>query len=341
MAAGAAQAETLRIATFAAPLSRDGPGLLLRDIQKGEDDEIAAITAVIAAVAPDILVLTDFDHDYDQLALTAFAKVTGFDHHVSRPPNSGIPTGLDLDGNGKLEEARDAQGYGRFTGDGGLAVLSRYPVDPTNIIDLSNVIWRDLPNATLPTTMTEEAAAIQRLSSTGHWIVPVDAPDGSFALLVSAHTPPVFDGPEDRNGLRNHDELGLWQAVLDGGHGPPPKDFVFAANFNLDPMDGEGRPDKLRALLADPRLQDPQPRSAGGAAAANPDHQGDPGLDTADWAETGPGNLRVSYVLPAATWDVVDAGVFWPASDDPQAALLGGDGRAAGPHHLVWVDIRR
>ncbi len=341
MAAGPATAETLRIATFAAPLSRDGPGLLLRDIEKGDDAEIAAIMAVIAAAAPDILVLTDFDHDYDQLALTAFAQATGFDHHFSRAPNSGIPTGLDLDGNGKLGEARDAQGYGRFKGDGGLAVLSHVPLDPTGVIDLSDRIWRDLPDATLPTIMTKEAAAIQRLSSTGHWIVPVEAPQGAFALLVSAHTPPVFDGPEDRNGLRNQDELGLWQAVLEGAFGPPPKDFVFAANFNLDPLDGEGRPDKLRALLTDPRLQDPMPRSAGGAAAANPDHRGDPGLDTADWAETGPGNLRVSYVLPASTWEVVDAGVFWPVADDPQAALLGRDGRAAGPHHLVWVDIRR
>ncbi|MEL6642018.1 MAG: endonuclease/exonuclease/phosphatase family protein, partial [Pseudomonadota bacterium] len=107
------------------------------------------------------------------------------------------------------------------------------------------------------------------------------------------------------------------------------------------PMDGEGRTEVLEALLAHPSLQDPKPRSDGGLAASNPDHIGDPGLDTADWAETGPGNLRVSYVLPATTWEVVDAGVFWPAAHDPQAALLGGDGRAAGPHRLVWVDIRR
>ena len=28
--------------------------------------------------------------------------------------------------------------------------------------------------------------------------------------LVSHPTPPVFDGPEDRNGTRNHDEIRLW-----------------------------------------------------------------------------------------------------------------------------------
>ena len=66
-----------------------------------------------------------------------------------------------------------------------------------------------------------------------------------------------------------------------------------------------------------------------------------PGLPTADWAEDGPGNLRVSYVLPSANWQVVDAGVFWPAPDDSAAGLLGDDGLLAGVHHLVWVDIAR
>ena len=55
--------DAIRIATFAAPLSRDGPGLLLRDILKGQDAQIAAIVGVIDQTAPDILVLTDFDFD--------------------------------------------------------------------------------------------------------------------------------------------------------------------------------------------------------------------------------------------------------------------------------------
>jgi len=52
MAGTAATAETLRIATFAAPLSRDGPGLLLRDIEKGEDAQILAVRDIIAKVSP-------------------------------------------------------------------------------------------------------------------------------------------------------------------------------------------------------------------------------------------------------------------------------------------------
>ena len=51
------------MATYAAPLTRDGPGLLLRDLAAGDDPQIAATLAAIHAAAPDILVLTQFDHN--------------------------------------------------------------------------------------------------------------------------------------------------------------------------------------------------------------------------------------------------------------------------------------
>ncbi|MEC9313216.1 MAG: endonuclease/exonuclease/phosphatase family protein, partial [Pseudomonadota bacterium] len=44
-----AQADTVRIATFNTELSRKGPGLLLRDIERGEDPQIAAVIDVILA----------------------------------------------------------------------------------------------------------------------------------------------------------------------------------------------------------------------------------------------------------------------------------------------------
>ncbi len=318
-----AAADTYRIATYAAPLSRDGPGLLLRDILKAEDSQIAASQAVIAHIAPDVLVLTDFDYDLDGVALNAFADTFGdlYPHRFALRPNTGLATGLDLDRNGRLGEPRDAIGYGRFAGDGGMAILSRFALSEAT--DLSGLLWRDLPGATLPEGFyPPEVLEVQRLSTSGHWIVPLDLPDGPLSLMAFAATPPVFDGPEDRNGLRNRDELRLWQVVLDGGFGPAPDNFVIAGNANLDPVDGDGFSDAMADFLADPRLHDPLP-----------------GLDTADWPEEGgPGNLRVSYVLPSADWRVADAGVYWPA---PGTGLLGSDGLAAGPHHLVWVDISR
>ena len=46
-----------------------------------------------------------------------------------------------------------------------------------------------------------------RLSSKSHWDVPVRTPGGTVHLLASHPTPPVFDGPENRNGARNADEI--------------------------------------------------------------------------------------------------------------------------------------
>ncbi|WP_245820507.1 endonuclease/exonuclease/phosphatase family protein [Flavimaricola marinus] len=345
------RAQTLRVATWAAPLSRDGPGLLLRDIRKGEDAQIAAFVAVLDEVRPDVLLLTDIDWDLEAMALTALiatlrAQGLDYPYHYTARPNAGIPTGLDMDGNGRLGEARDGLGYGRFSGNGGLAIISRYPVGIAEARAFTDLRWRDLPDAVLPLSAdgtpfpSEEVQAMQPLSSTAHWVVPITVPEAlPIDLMVWSATPPVFDGPEDQNGLRGRDELRLWTKLLDGDFGDPPARFVIAGNANLDPVDGNGFTDAMAAFLNDPRVIDPRPRSAGAEAAADPDHRGDPALDTADWDDGAPGNLRVSYVLPSASLRVVGSGVFWPAPDDPKAALLGDDGLAIGPHRLVWVDI--
>jgi hypothetical protein len=156
-------------------------------------------------------------------------------------------------------------------------------------------------------------------------------------------TPPVFDGPEDRNGRRNHDEAAFWLRYLDGElpTAPSSAPFVLLGDANLDPADGDGTPAALLALLDHPRVIDPRPRSAGGPVAAlrdggtNASQQGDPALDTADWPDGPgqPGNLRVDYVLPSSEWRILDAGVWWPADGaDAQNAMV------ASRHRLVWVD---
>ncbi len=73
LAAGAGQAGTLRIATFNTELSRDGPGLLLRDIERGSDPQIAAVVEVISAAQPDVLALQGIDWDYEGRSLAALA----------------------------------------------------------------------------------------------------------------------------------------------------------------------------------------------------------------------------------------------------------------------------
>ncbi|WP_373357030.1 endonuclease/exonuclease/phosphatase family protein [Pseudoroseicyclus sp. CXY001] len=319
----------MRFATYGAALSRAGPGLLLSDILEREEGALAA-AEVVAAAAPDVLLLTSFDYDARGAALGAFAELVEeqglpLPHAFAGRPNAGMATGIDMDLDGRAGTPRDAQGYGEFAGDGGLAVLSRYPM--RLLADFTPLLWADMPGATLPTwrnglpMLPPEVVAVQRLSSTAHWVLEVAAPEGPVTLMVWAATPPVFDGPEDRNGLRARDELLLWDRYLDGALGEAPAaPFVLMGLSNLDPEAGEGDRAAMAAFLADPRLIDPAPVSATGERA------------TAEW-ESGR-RLRVSYVLPSADWQVAGAAVHWPAPGEPLA-------EAGGPHRLVWVDLTR
>ena len=326
----------------------------MRDILKGDDPAIQAVIETVAEIDPDVLLLTGIDWDYGLAGLTALAtrfddNGTPYPHLFAAQPNSGLMTTLDLDGDGRTGGPGDAQGYGKFTGAGGMALLSRLPLDREKIRDFSEMLWMDLPDATLPEIdgqpfPTIEALKIQRLSSTAHWDIPVILPNGRLHILAFAAGPPVFDGPEDRNGLRNHDEVALWTRYLDGRLSQPPKDpVILMGNCNLDPLDGEGLHQAIIDLLAHPRLQDPEPRSEGGRLAAtqggaNERHKGDPSLDTVDWRDDpGPGNLRVSYVLPDRALRVTDAGVFWPEPNAANINLI--TAKDAPRHRMVWIDL--
>ncbi|MEL7091608.1 MAG: endonuclease/exonuclease/phosphatase family protein [Pseudomonadota bacterium] len=323
-----AGADTYRFATYNTELSRDGPGLLLRDLVRGEDAQIAAVLQVIAAADADVLVVQDFDYDLTGEALSRFAAAAGYPHFFALRPNTGLATGFDMDGDGRLGGPRDAQGYGRFTGQGGMAVLSRFPILEDRVQDFSAMLWEDVPGALLPEVdgapfPSADARAAQRLSTTGHWILPIDLPGAVAEVMVFHASPPVFDGPEDRNGKRNHDEIVFWQHVLDGRVGAAPEGaFVLAGNANLDPVDGEGRKTAIRRLLQDPRLQDAPP-------------SGHAGTDTVDWSDIGLGTMRVSYVLASPDWRVADSGVLWPAPEEALADVVA----AASRHRLVWVDL--
>lgn len=318
----------------------------MRDLRANEDPQIAAIIAVVDHINPDILLLTNFDYDAGGTGMLEFSNnlQTPYEYQFSARPNAGVQTGIDVDGDGYTGDARDALGYGRFLGDGGMALFSRYPIQPEDITDLTDLRWRDVAGAVLPKLNGEvfPSEAVQDVlpvSSSGHWIVPIDVGGVVVTLLAYSATTPIFDGPEDFNGLRNRDELRVWEVLLDESIDASAFRPILIGNVNADPFDGEGIRSGIADILDHPALQDPAPRSNGADAAANNTHIGNPALDTADWSDEGPGNLRVSYVLPSRDLTVNGAGVFWPTMEDPLASLLGGDGMAAGPHHLVWVDV--
>ncbi len=118
---------------------------------------------------------------------------------------------------------------------------------------------------------------------------------------------------------------------------------VVMGDQNCDPIDGDAQRGALTTLLAMPRLQDPKPWSRGAVEqsskqwGANAVQKGDPMFDTGDFEDVpgkGPGNLRIDYVLPSRSLQVVSSGVFWPLAWEPTYALV-----AASDHRLVWVDL--
>jgi hypothetical protein len=167
----------------------------------------------------------------------------------------------------------------------------------------------------------------------------------------------VFDGEENRNGLRNHDEIRFWNDYLSartyirddrgrrGGFGGG--NFVIMGDLNSDPVDGASIHAAITKLLANPRVNARfTPSSAGAVQAgseqggANTTHRGDARFDTSDFNDRVAGNLRVDYLLPSKGLTVCGGGVYWPRQDEPGAPLVWGDRPApSSDHRLVWLDL--
>jgi hypothetical protein len=321
-------------------LQTDGPGLALRDI-RAQAAAPVAIAQVVTHLNPDILVLSGLDHDHGHITLRAMADLLGANGAIypylhAPPSNAGLRSGSDLNQDGRLHTPDDAQGYGPYPGYRALALLSRLPI--TRAHDFSAFRWMDLPGHQMPAP-----DPAQRLSSTGHWDIVVEPiPAQPLHLLIWQAGPPAFGGNPARARARNADETAFWGAYLDGvlPMPPPQAPFVLLGGTNLDPWDGDGEGAVMRNLLNHPAVQDPAPQSVGALASARTDprsstHRGPHGLDTVEWPQSnGPGNLRVSYILPSHALQITGAGVFWPAPDDPLAALL-----QTQRHRPVWVDI--
>jgi hypothetical protein len=310
----------------------------VKDLTDAEHPQIAAVVQVLLRLDADVVLLTGVDYDADGVAIGLLVERLAeqgmsYPHRFALRPNTGMQTGFDVDGNGRIGDPRDAQGFGLFSGNEGMAVLSRLPIDEPRAQDHSGFLWRDLPGALIPEGTDPGLLAVQRLATTGFWDVPILTDTGPLHLLAWHATPPVFDGPEDRNGRRNHDEAAFWRLLLEGAlpMAPPDAPFVLLGDGNLDPADGDGLREGIAALLALPALQDPAPR--GDHGRSEPDHKGDPALDTALYDTIG--GLRLDYVLPSAGLQVIASGVLWPSAADPLAADLA----AASRHFPVWVDL--
>jgi hypothetical protein len=250
-----------------------------------------------------------------------------------------------------------------------MVVYSNYPIMFDEVRTFRLFKWKDMPGNLIPMPFySPDEVDILRLSSKSHWDVPIQIDRKMVHFLVSHPTPPVFDGPEDRNGRRNFDEIRFWADYISPGqsdyiyddngvHGglTPGALFVIAGDENSDPLDGDSIPGAAQQLFDNPLVNSRVwPQSAGAVEAsalqrgANLTHRSDPRFDTADFADVpGPGNLHADYVLPRKNLQIVDSGVFWPVQADPLFRLTGVfdpvwlpvGGFPTSDHRSVWVEV--
>ena len=111
--------ESVRFATYNGSLY-DEEGKLVDRLREG-DDHARQVAAVVQHVRPDVLLLNEFDYDAQGEAATLFQRdYLGVAQHGQRPirfayrylapVNTGVPSGLDIDGDGKTDGPADGWG---------------------------------------------------------------------------------------------------------------------------------------------------------------------------------------------------------------------------------------
>ena len=339
--------------------------ILRRLLSSGENKQIRNIAEIIKKTRPDVLLLNEFDYIADtHSGVIAFIK-----NYLMRPQNgnetidypwfyvgtvnTGLPSPWDLNRDGRSTGTEDdAWGFGKYPGHYGMAVLSRYPIDTEAVRSFQHFKWKDMPGSLQPVNadgtpwFSIEAWEQMPLSSKSHWDIPVLVDGETVHILASHPTPPVFDGPEDRNGRRNHDEIRFWKDYIDpadsgyiydddgdsGGLAERER-FIIVGDLNASADEGDALNQGIASLLADSRIQsEPAPQSEGGAAHSRSNAWA--ATHTALW------RMRADYVLPSRYGlEILGNGVFWP-SEDHQDYFLVANRNSSSDHRLVWVRLR-
>lgn len=359
--------QNIRVATFNVSMEATNyqtdrsakPSLktLIDALASGNNQQIKNIAEIIQRTRPNIILLNEFDYvanpkvgieqfisGYLQQSQNGQAPIN-YPHIYLAPVNTGVKTGLSGD-SVKLSH----YGFGKYAGQYGMVLLSQFPIDSSNARTFQKFLWRDMPNNLLPVDASgaswyaKNEVDIMRLSSKSHWDLPVDVCGTTIHVLASHPTPPVFDGPEDRNGRRNHDELRFWRDYIEGNANSYHYDdlntsggiqdnnpFIILGDLNASSVEGDGHPNAVAQLLQHTKIAKyPAPESDGGKAN-KPDNPY-AASHTAGWG------MRADYVLPSSDMTVTASGVFWPSSAEDTSYLVA-DRRASSDHRLVWADI--
>lgn len=358
--------ESIRFASYNISFYRGEAGLLAEDLSTGENTQMLNVAAVIREVRPDVLALMEFDENAGGM-LATFEKnylLSGrvdqdaivYPYRISISSNTGVLSGHDYNNDGKVALPDDGFGYGKYKGQYAFALLSKYPIDEENIRTFQKLLWKDMPDAKQPMNpdgtpyYEKEEWDSFRLSSKNHVDIPIKVSKDKIVHVILAHpTPPVFDGKEDRNGLRNFDEIRLLKDYISDadylvddkgkkGGLPSGSSFVIMGDLNADPIDGDSYPGAINQLLDHPLVNQAVnsgsfvPNSVGGKIHNRAKNdKGDPAHDTAFFGK------RIDYVLPSKDFKIIKSKVFWPSPDDPLYDLI--RDKNASDHLMVWMEV--
>nr|WP_269783496.1 endonuclease/exonuclease/phosphatase family protein [Marinibactrum halimedae] len=365
----------VRIATFNVSMEEEnypieqelekGSSVLQYHLSTGRNQQMRNIAEILQRTRPDIVLLNEFDfiedrskgvdafqQNYLSIAQHESVSPINYPHIFLAPTNTGAPSPYDFDQDGVASGVGgDAWGFGKYPGQYGMVLLSRFPINKEEARTLQLFKWSDMPGALQPKHpetnqpwFSQEQWQALRLSSKSHWDVPVMVGEKRIHVLAQHPTPPVFDGPENRNGLRNHDELRLTADYLSeetstyiyddkGNRGGLSGDrFVILGDLNASIYSDATYPGAMERLLNHPKVNsDFIPTSRAGAAVV-------PELPyakefTAAWKS------RADYVLPSKSgFNVIDGAVFWPEKNSPLYRLVESR-EASSDHRLVWLEL--
>lgn len=187
--------------------------------------------------------------------------------------------------------------------------------------------------------LTESEAQQFRLSSKTHVDVPLSIGGRTVHTLLAHPTPPTFDGPENFNGKRNHDEVRLLADYVagaeylvddDGKQGGLSEDasYVLLGDMNASLAGDENRNAAETFFIENEDFNTRWfPTSPGGAVEGSP-------YITAEFG------LKVDYVLPSPDFIVHNSAVVWPVKESNRRGL-GEAVRTASDHRLVWATVSR
>ncbi len=373
-AAGKAS-NTLRVATFNVSIEAtnylgrkevsENPSrasVVQKLLAQGDHPQMKNIAEIIQRTRPDVLLLNEFDYVTDpqegiQRFIDNYLNVSqnaqpsiDYPHYYIAPVNTGVASPFDFDNDGeKSGVAGDAFGFGFYPGQYGMAILSRFPIELDKVRTLQMFLWKDMPNALRPLGddggpwYSPEEWRRFRLSSKSHWDVPVKTNSGIVHVIASHPTPPTFDGAEDRNGKRNHDEIRLVRDYLSNrdylyddrgvkGGLKSGSRFVVLGDLNSSPNQGDSIRGGIQGLLDHPLVNSTCVPTSKAGHQLRPDNAFSM-QHTAAWG------LRVDYALPSKLGlDLTGCGIFWPTENRPESRLVS-TREASSDHRLVWVDL--